>query len=128
MVKVLIIDDNQLFLDSLSRYIANNYSALQVLTCNDPVKSLALITADLDLLLIDLEMPGMDGSKILNYAVEKGLPKGKIIILSAHHADYLHEKFAMGECLAVMNKDEAKQKAVFNMILEALQKKAKMVH
>ena len=51
------------------------------------------------------------------------MSKGKIIILSGRDADYLHKKFPMGECLAVLNKSEAKQKAVFNMILDALQKK-----
>ena len=123
MAKILIIDDNQGFLNSLCEHIKENYPAFQVNTCNDPIKSLAAITPDLDLLLIDLEMPGMDGGKILNFAVSRGVPKGKIIILSGRDADYLHKKFPMGECLAVLNKSEAKQKAVFNMILGALQNK-----
>ena len=124
MAKILIIDDNQVFLNSLSQHIEQNYPALQVITCNNSVKSLAKITPDLDLLLIDLEMPEMDGSKILNFAVERGLSKGKIIILSGRDADYLHEQFPMGKCLAVINKSETKQQAVFNMILGALQKKS----
>ncbi|HEY5673663.1 MAG TPA: response regulator [Malonomonas sp.] len=123
MAKILIIDDNQTFLDSLCGHINENYPALQVRTCNDPLKSLAMITPDLDLLLLDLEMPGMDGGKLLNFAVERGVPKGRIIILSGRDADYLHEKFPMGECLAVLNKNEAKQQSVFNMILAALQQK-----
>ena len=127
MAKILIIDDNQVFLDSLCAHIAENFPAIEVITSNDPLKSLAAITPDLDLLLIDLEMPGMDGGKILNFAVERGLPKGKIIILSGRDADYLHKKFPMGACLAVLNKSEAKQKKVFQMILNSLQKKSRPV-
>lgn len=123
MAKILIIDDNQVFLDYLRGHIEAGYPAIQVITCDDPIKSLAAITPDLDLLLIDLEMPGMDGGKLLNFAVERGVPKGKIIILSGRNAEYLHKKFPLGECLAVLNKSEAKQKAVFNMILAALQGK-----
>jgi CheY-like chemotaxis protein len=121
VAKILIIDDNQVFLNSLRGHIEKNYPTVQVCSCNDPIKSLAVITRELDLLLIDLEMPGMDGKKILNFAVERGVPKGRIIILSGRNADYLHEKFPMGECLAVLNKTEVKQKAAFNMILAALQ-------
>jgi len=123
VAKILIIDDNQTFLDSLRGHIVENYPALQVVTCDDPIKSLTAITPELDLLLLDLEMPGMDGGKLLNFAVERGVPKGRIIILSGRDADYLHEKFPMGECLAVLNKNEAKQTTVFNMILAALQNK-----
>jgi DNA-binding response OmpR family regulator len=124
MGKVLLIDDDAAFLKLLEAYVAEQYPGLTVFTCNDPVRCLVSITEDLDLLLIDLEMPGLDGSKILAYAISKGLDKNRIIILSGRDADYLHKRFPMGSCLAVLNKYEGKQKDVLDMIFHSLQRKS----
>jgi CheY-like chemotaxis protein len=124
MGKVLLIDDDETFLKVLEKYVAERYPGLTVLTCNDPIKCLAFITEDLDLLLVDLEMPGLDGSKILSYAVSKGVSKNRVIILSGHDADYLHNCFPIGSCLAVLNKYEGQQENVLDMIFSALQQKS----
>lgn len=124
MKKILIIDDDRLFLDLLKGYIKERYPSLEVLTCDNAMQGLAMISDELDLLLLDLEMPDLDGSKLLTYALDKGLDKKRIIILSGHDADYLHERFPMGRCLAVLNKHEVRQKAVLDMVFDSLQKKA----
>ena len=124
MKKVLIIDDDQLFLNLLTDYISERYPNLEILAFDNALQGLAHITADLDLLLLDLEMPELDGGKLIAYATEKGLDCRRIIILSARDADYLHKCFPMGQCLAVLNKHEIRQKAVLDMIFEALHKKA----
>ncbi|AMV71244.1 response regulator [Desulfuromonas carbonis] len=126
MHKVLIIDDDRIFLQFLRDYVAGRCPDLVIETCPDPLRGLAAITPDLDLLLVDLEMPGIDGSKILAYATEKGLDKRRIIILSARDADYLHQRFPMGSCLAVLNKHEARQKEVLDMVFSALQLKCRI--
>jgi len=123
MGTILLIDDDKAFLESLERYVEERYPGLQVRTCNDPVACLASITRDLDLLLVDLEMPGLDGSKVLSYAVSTGLDKNRIIILSGRDAEYLHARFPMGSCLAVLNKYEGRQKDVLDMIFSSLQQK-----
>lgn len=123
MRKVVIIDDDRLFLDFLKAYVRERCPALDVVTYTNPVQGLAAITPDLDLLLLDLEMPGLDGSKILSFATDKGLSKNRVIILSARDADYLHQRFPMGSCLAVLNKHEARQKAVLDMVFSSLQRK-----
>lgn len=123
MGDILLIDDDSAFLALLESYVAERYPHLHVLTCNDPIKCLTNITADLDLLLVDLEMPGLDGSKVLAYAVSKGLNKNRIIILSGREAEYLHQRFPMGSCLAVLNKFEGRQRDVLDMIFRSLEKK-----
>jgi CheY-like chemotaxis protein len=123
MKKILLIDDDRLFLEVLTNYVRERYPNLELITCDEPLQGLAQIDKDIDLLLLDLEMPKIDGGKLLSYAIEKGLDRSRIIILSGRDADYLHDRFAMGECLAVLNKNEAKQKAVLDMIFDALQKK-----
>ncbi len=124
MKKILLIDDDAAFLKLLEAYVEERYPGLHVQTCNDPIKCLVNITDDLDLLLVDLEMPGLDGSKVLSYAVSKGLSKNRIVILSGRDADYLHKRFPMGSCLAVLNKYEGRQKAVLDMIFNSLQQKS----
>lgn len=120
---ILIVDDDKLFIKTLSDYITSNYPLLQLLTYSDPVHGLAAINQNLDLLLLDLEMPGIDGLKLLNYATQKGVPKSRIIILSGRDAEDLHKLFPMGVCLAVLNKNEARQKEVLDMVFAALHEK-----
>ena len=73
--------------------------------------------------MVDLEMPGLDGAKILSYATSIGLNKNRIVILSGRDADYLHKRFPMGSCLGVLNKFEARQQEVMDMIFSSLQNK-----
>jgi DNA-binding response OmpR family regulator len=124
MKKILLIDDDRLFLEYLTSYIRDRYPQLEIMAFENAMQGLAKINSDLDLLLLDLEMPELDGSKLLAYAAEKGIDRSRIIILSGHDADYLHKCFPMGQCLAVLNKHEARQKAVLDMVFDALQKKA----
>ena len=125
MGRILIIDDDEAFSTFLAESIRESYPLLQVDLCSEPLKSLKMIRAGgIDLLLVDLEMPVIDGAKIFKYATDTGFDKNRIVILSGRDADYLHEHFPLGSCLAVLNKYETKQKAVLDMIFTSLQKKA----
>jgi len=124
MKKIVLIDDDHLFLEFLTSYVSERFPKLEILAYNSSLNGLAQINPDLDLLLLDLEMPDLDGRKLLAYAIEKGVDKSRIIILSGRDADYLHECFPMGQCLAVLNKNEARQKVVLDMVFDALQRKA----
>jgi len=125
MGKILIIDDDEAFSGLLSSHIREFYPLLQVECCNNPLSALALIKkGGFDLLLIDMEMPMLDGIKVFRYATAAGFDKNRIVILSARDINYLREFFPLGTCLAVLNKYEAKQKEVLNMILSSMQRKA----
>ena len=125
MRKILIVDDDAPYLDALREQIRSLYPLLAVMTCSDPFQALAILKAEpVDLLLVDLEMPALDGTKIFSFAVSIGMDKNRIVILSGRDANYLHEQFPMGTCLAVLNKYEAKQKAVLDMIFSSMQRKA----
>ena len=128
MGHILIIDDDQAFTRALDSNIRHYYPRLTVKVCNDPVSALAIIRqGGLDLVLIDLEMPGLDGMKVFAYALDCGIDKNRIVILSGRDVNILHEMFPMGTCLAVLNKFEAKQKAVLERILGSLNRKAASV-
>ncbi len=125
MGRILLIDDDRAFTDFLSGYIQESYPLLEVEICNNPVTALQRIKAGgYDLMLIDLEMPTMDGLKVLGFATQSGMDKNRIVILSGRDADLLHELCPMGTCLAVLNKFEVRQKVVLDMIFSSLHKKA----
>ena len=123
MSTVLIIDDDDAFLDTVRTYVRDRFPGISVMTCDDPVHCLTSLSTDLDLLLIDLEMPGLDGAKVLAYAAAKGVDRKRIIIFSGRDAEYLHHRFPPGSCLGVLNKFEAKQQEALDMIFSALQAK-----
>ena len=122
MKTVLIIDEDRLFLAYISECTSERCTDLEVVTCDNRYRGLAAIHSDIDLL--GLEMPGIDGRKLLNYAQSKGINRSRIIILSGHDADYLHDCISIGECLAVMNKHDVRQKAVLDMIFDSLQQES----
>jgi len=125
MGKILLIDDDPVFTRLLGEYIAEQYPLLAVDVCNNPLEALTAIRrAPYDLILIDFEMPTLDGRKLMNFAVQSGIEKNRIVILSSRDADFLHEQCPMGSCLAVLNKHEVRQKAVLDMIFSSLSKKA----
>jgi len=124
MGKILIIDDDAAFTALLDSFIREICPLLTVQICNNPLAALALINKqDSELIIVDLEMPALDGMKVYRYATEAGVPKNRIVILSGRDPDYMREFFPMGSCLAVLNKFEARQKEVLGMILKSIQSK-----
>jgi len=123
MKKLLYIDDDAAFLRKISRHIRERFPKIDPITCQNPVEALAYIDKSLDLLMIDLEMPMLDGKKLLKFAIDRGIDRQKIIIVSAREANYLHDIFPMGQCLCVLNKNDARQLEVLDMVLEAIEKK-----
>ena len=118
---IVVVDDNQLFCDRMIQFFQDRYGEkVTVDTYTDPLRALTVLTPDIDLLIVDLEMPTIDGKKFLNYAIQKGLDKKRIIIASFQNADFLHQKFHLSECLAVMDKNEPEQQMVFAMITDSI--------
>jgi DNA-binding NtrC family response regulator len=79
---LLVVDDEQSVLQSLKRFFAK--SGFQVLLANNGQKGLELLSLHrIDLLLLDLKMPGMDGITVLREA-KKMCPALKVIIQTGH--------------------------------------------
>ena len=122
--RVVIVDDSPSYCDLWSNFMLERYSEIaDVETYEHPYDALPKIDAGIDLLIVDLEMPGMDGKKFVDYARQKGVSPRRIIVTSSHSADELHQRFRIGETIAVINKTEAKQQEAFLMILDSVMRR-----
>ena len=121
---IVVVDDNELFCGKMADFFTERYGErVKVETYTDPLKGLRGLVPELDLLIIDLEMPMIDGKKFLQFARQKGIDHKRIIIASFQSAEILHEKFQLSECLAVMDKNEPEQQKVFAMITDSIMRK-----
>jgi len=122
--RVLIVDDSPAFCDLWSNIMEERYGDVaRVETYSHPYDALPALRDDIDLLIVDLEMPGMDGQKFVVYARQRGVAPKRIIVTSSHPASELHERFRIGETMAVINKTEPKQQEAFLMILDSVMRK-----
>jgi CheY-like chemotaxis protein len=122
--RIVIVDDSPAYGDLWSTFIAERYPGLaDVEVYAHPYEALPKIDETIDLLIVDLEMPGMDGKKFVDYARQKNLPARRIVVTSSHSADELHQRFRIGETIAVINKTETRQQEAFLMILDSVMRR-----
>ena len=83
-MKVLIVDDHALIRDALARVLANLAPDMTVLEATDPRLAFETIERelDLDLVLLDLALPGMHGLSVLQSLREKH-PAISVVVISA---------------------------------------------
>ncbi|HVE70709.1 MAG TPA: response regulator [Thermoanaerobaculia bacterium] len=122
--RIVIVDDSASYCDLWSNFILERYQDVaNIETYTHPYDALPKIDDSIDLLIVDLEMPGMDGKKFVEYARMKGLSPRRIVVTSSHSADVLHQRFRIGETIAVINKTEPKQQEAFLMILDSVMRR-----
>ncbi len=119
--RVVLVDDSPAYAASWRGIFADRYGEKVAFeSYQDPVEALSHLGPDVDLLLVDLEMPVLDGRSVARFAKERGVSERRIVIVSGHDADELHRLFPQGACLAVINKTEAQQQSAFLMILDSI--------
>ena len=122
--RIVIVDDSPAYCGLWSHFMTERYAeTAHVETYSHPYDALPKIDDTIDLLIVDLEMPGMDGKKFVDYARSKGVPARRIVVTSSHSADELHERFRIGETMAVINKTEVRQQEAFLMILDSVMRR-----
>ena len=122
--RVLVVDDSKLQCAVWRRLLEDRYGdRVAVETYTDPLEAVLGMAPDIHLLLLDWEMPEMDGKEVLEAASEAGVNLKRVIITSSHPADRLHEAFDDSGCLAVIEKVEPEQQAAFLMILDSIMRR-----
>lgn len=104
-IRVLITDDHQIVLDSLSLLISTIPEMEVIGTLNDSRKVLAFLdTHDTDILVTDLSMPYLSGVA-LTLQVRQKFPNLKILMLTvSEDADNIRQAFQAGISGYVMKK------------------------
>lgn len=123
--RIVIVDDSDASCTMFREILLERYGAdrVTVETYVTPLDALAAIDATIDLMVVDLEMPHIDGKKFLGYAIERGVDRRRVIVTSGRDAEELHRVFPVGSCLAVMNKTEPRQREAFTMIADSIMKR-----
>lgn len=122
--RVMVIDDSQIQCAVWKRLLEDRYGGrVRIETYSDPRQAVVRLGSDVHLLLLDWEMPWMDGREVLDVARDRGVDLKRVIITSSHPADRLHEEFDDTGCLAVIEKAEPEQQAAFMMILDSIMRR-----
>ena len=85
-IKVLLIDDNQALVDMVKQYFSS-HAVIEVsdVASNGKDGLTLLENKQYDLVLLDLIMPGMDGIKVLEETIKKGI-NARIIVLTSYNS------------------------------------------
>jgi CheY-like chemotaxis protein len=119
--RIVLVDDSPSYAERWRDALAARYgSAVIFESYTDPIQAIPHIGPDVDVLLLDLELPMLDGRKLAELARMRGVACRRIVILSGHDADELHRLFPPDSCLAVINKTDPNQQNAFQMILDSL--------
>jgi DNA-binding NarL/FixJ family response regulator len=83
-IRVFIVDDHQMFIAGI-RSMLENHKQIQVIgECTDGAKVMeALKEANADVVLLDINLPGIDGME-LNQLIHSNFPSLKVIMLTMH--------------------------------------------
>jgi CheY-like chemotaxis protein len=120
-VRAVVVDDSPFQCLALRKMLEQRYGErVQVETYVDPVQAVERLDPGIGLLLLDWEMPGLDGAAMLEEARRRGVDLKRVIIRSARNADELHRQFDGRGCLCVIEKGEQEQQAAFLMILDGI--------
>ena len=122
--RVLVVDDSKVQCALWQKVLEDRYGdKVKVETYTDPAEAVLAMAPNIHLLLLDWEMPEMDGKEVLAAARDGGVNLKRVIITSSHPADRLHEEFDDSGCLAVIEKAEPEQQAAFMMILDSIMRR-----
>ncbi|MEO1669291.1 MAG: response regulator [Cyanobacteria bacterium J06631_2] len=97
MIRILIVDDQKTIRETLKTVLATEVDLEVVAAAEDGTTALKLAkTLMPDLMLVDLEMPGLNGLK-LTRLIHQDFPSIKVIVLSMHDRDeYIHKSIQAG--------------------------------
>lgn len=117
---ILIVDDNLTNLSILKRQFEHWKLNPVLASSGDEALNILRTTTGIDLIITDMQMPGMDGI-MLATAIKQQFPKIPIILLSSIGEDFKNDQQSL--FVSIMSKP-IKQRVLSKQILNALQQQA----
>lgn len=85
MIRILLADDHQLFLDGLKMLLKEEVNIKLVAEANDGKEVISLLkTQEVDIAVLDVEMPHMDGLETSAY-IREHYPATKVLVLTMYN-------------------------------------------
>jgi two-component system nitrate/nitrite response regulator NarL len=92
LIKIIIADDHNLFIDGLKLLLKDEQDMEVVEIANDGKELLAILQNSMaDIILLDINMPQLNGLDALRH-IKQSKPLAKIIMLSTYNDEHLVEK------------------------------------
>jgi len=96
-MRILVVDDHQLFLEGLRMVLQSLGPDVEILQARDGAAALQAVEAnDLELILLDLNMPGVDGLAILQSLAERQLWIPTVILSASDDLVQIHRALELG--------------------------------
>jgi two-component system, NarL family, nitrate/nitrite response regulator NarL len=87
-IRVVLVDDHALFRESVARFLMNDPGFQVVDHCGSIEKALEILqTREVDVVLLDFDLGGGDGSQLIRLAQHRGF-NGKVLVVTAGVADH----------------------------------------
>ena len=109
-IKTLLVDDHGLFRETLTHFLKNNQK-IEIIgqACNgreaiDKLKVFADQRIEVDIVLLDAEMPVMDGLTTLEICVKR-FPSIKVVILTEQKAEIRSSEFISNGARSIVSKN-----------------------
>ena len=92
MKKIVIVDDNEMFLKTLKDFIENTNKDFKCMAFSNPENALRYILEEKEIhtVVSDYEMPQMSGLTLAQ-RINDVLPEIKVIVMSGHDINYLRK-------------------------------------
>lgn len=111
-VKILIVDDHQMFIDGIKALLRNEKRFKIVDEALDGSIALEkLKSTSIDIMITDISMPGMSGTE-LTRTVKKEYPQIKILVLTMYNDQDVANEILMSEAEGFILKNTGKQELV----------------
>lgn len=97
-MKLLLVDDHQLFLDGLSQLLAKHLHNCHVLTASNVIEAKNIIGKheNLDLILVDLHMPDVDGFSLIEHLQTMSLIIPVAVLSATEELDKIQQALNRG--------------------------------